>query len=85
MSMNPVLGAALHLLQYLSRAALVKASAYSRTLPVFMLDLYRRSAQEDSKYFTNQVIETRKRGQTEEWTSEVDYFPFPKPLVYSTY
>lgn len=44
MSINPVLGAALHLLQYLSNAALVKARAYSSTLPVFMLALYRRSA-----------------------------------------
>ncbi|KAK8552327.1 hypothetical protein V6N13_120737 [Hibiscus sabdariffa] len=32
--MNPVFGAALHLLQYLSNAALVNASAYSNTLPV---------------------------------------------------
>jgi len=39
MSMKPVLGAALHLLQYLSNAALVKARAYSSTLPVFMLAL----------------------------------------------
>jgi len=39
MSMNPVLGAALHLLQYLSNPALVKARAYSSTLPVFMLAL----------------------------------------------
>jgi len=44
MSMKPVLGAALHLLQYLSKAALVKASAYSSTLPVFKLALYKRSA-----------------------------------------
>lgn len=44
MSMNPVLGAALHLLQYLSSAALVKARAYSNTLPVLMLALYNRSA-----------------------------------------
>lgn len=43
MSMKPVLGAALHLLQYLSNAALVKASAYSSTLPVFKLALYKRS------------------------------------------
>lgn len=43
MSKNPVLGAALHLLQYLSRAALVKARAYSRTLPVLRLALYSRS------------------------------------------
>lgn len=44
MSMNPDLGAALHLQQNLSNAALVKASAYSNTLPVFMLALYNRSA-----------------------------------------
>lgn len=44
MSMNPVFGAVLHLLQYLSSAALVKARAYSSTLPVFMLALYKRSA-----------------------------------------
>lgn len=42
--MNPVLGAALHLPQYLSRAALVKAREYSSKLPVFRLALYRRSA-----------------------------------------
>jgi hypothetical protein len=41
--MKPDLGAALHLLQYLSNAALVKASVYSRTLPVFKLALYKRS------------------------------------------
>jgi len=44
MSINPVLGGALHLLQYLSSAALVNASAYSSTLPVFRLALYKRSA-----------------------------------------
>lgn len=44
MSMNPVFGAALHLLQYLSNAALVNARAYSNTLPVFKLALYKRSA-----------------------------------------
>lgn len=44
MSMNPVFGAALHLLQYLSKAALVNARAYSNTLPVFKLALYRRPA-----------------------------------------
>lgn len=49
MSMKPVLGAALHLLQYLSNAALVKASAYSSTLPEFKLALYKRSAIEKNK------------------------------------
>lgn len=44
MSIKPVLGAALHLLQYLSSAALVKARAYSKILPVFMLALYSKSA-----------------------------------------
>lgn len=51
MSMNPVLGGALHLVQYLSNVALVNARAYSRTLPVFMLALYKRSGnrKEDNK------------------------------------
>lgn len=44
MSTNPVLGTALHLLQYFSKAALVKASAYSSTLPALMLVLYNKSA-----------------------------------------
>lgn len=42
--MNPVFGAVLHLQQYLSSAALVKARAYSSTLPAFMLAVYKRSA-----------------------------------------
>lgn len=61
--MNPVLGAALHLLQYLSRAALVKASAYSRTHPVFKFDLYRRSAKPEKLSITK----TGRRGKIEEW------------------
>lgn len=42
--MKPVFGAALQLVQYLSNAALVKARAYSSTLPVFKLALYNKSA-----------------------------------------
>lgn len=72
MSTNPVLGAALHLLQYLSRAALVKASAYSRTLPVFKLDLYRRSAKTGRfKIFTSQITKTGRRGKKEQWRKKV--------------
>lgn len=49
------------MLQYLSRAALVKASAYSRTLPVFKLDLYRRSAKTERLNITK----TGRRGKKE--------------------
>lgn len=62
MSTNPVLGTALHLLQYLSSAALVKARAYSNTLPVFKLALYKRSATKwGTTYLLNAAPSTHQR------------------------
>lgn len=55
MSMKPVFGAALHLLRYLSRAALAKARVYSSTLPVCMLVLYKRSATGNEKQMLHKV------------------------------
>ena len=62
MSTNPVLGIALHLLQYLSNAALVNSSAYSNTLPVFKLALYKRSAiKRGATYLLNEAPPKHQR------------------------